>query len=457
MSAAHAQGGIWEAAFEAMAERRSGEPGWLAQRRREAFERFCALGLPTQGLEAWEYTSTKAIVDTGFSIDLGEGGADDQVTAEAIAQVRFGGLDSLALVFVDGCFRADLSDERVSGAAYVGPLSGALAAEGEGLESTLGRIAEDASRAFVALNTALFTEGALIRVPRNTTLDKPVHLIFVATESSQGARPVASTLRNLILVERGAEATVIESHAGPASGPHLRNVLTEVHVAEGARLRCARLQNEGPDAIAIHNLDAHIARDARLSAYQLALGGQLVRNEVWATLQGPGGECVLGGVYPLTARQHVDNFTHVDHAAPHCQSRQLYKGLLHGRSRGVFQGKVLVRQVAQKTNANQSNPNLLLSPGAVADTKPQLEIYADDVRCTHGATVGKLSENPDQLFYLRSRGMTLHDARQLLLRAFAFEVIAEIEGELGSGPVSERFEALLEAKIARFDIQGDTP
>ncbi len=442
-----------EADFAALLPRLSGQPSWLADARAEGLSRFKALGWPTTRLEAWKYTSLRP-VERGRFAHLGA--SPGALDAEALAQVRFEGLECFELVFVDGALREDLSSREAPEGLRACSLTRALAQGDDEALRPLTRIAAATdpgplaraplARAPLELNTALFTDGALVVVAPGADVAVPVHLIFVSAGGATG-QAGAVHLRNLIKVGRGARLRVIESHVSLSGAPALINAATEIDVADNAELRHLRLQAEGAEATALHNLDARVGRDGRFSSHALLLGGALVRNEAWVTMAGPGGDCALGGLYPLTGRQHADLVTHVDHASPCCQSRQLYKGILHDRARGVFQGKVLVRQPAQKTNAQQRNPNLVLSPGAVANTKPQLEIYADDVRCTHGATVGQLEENADQLFYMRARGLSLEDARQLLIRAFALEVVAEIAEIFKLDPVTDKIEALIAARL----------
>jgi Fe-S cluster assembly protein SufD len=447
MGAAVAELGSWKGVFDGLVERHHAEPTWMVTRREAAMSTFERLGVPTQRLEDWKYTSTRGLRKTNFMPGLA---LDGKIDRDFIDAGKWFGNDCDTVVIVDGHFKSELSSIE-AGSVEVVSIREALLNNNAGLEANLARIANE-ERAFVALNTALFSDGVYVRVPRGQSASRPIHLLCVSTDQDG---PTVNNLRNLLIVEEGASATIVESHIGAGSKETLTNACTEVRVADTGRLNLLRLHAEGAHSYGIHNLEVEIGRDATFTAHQVMLGTKLLRNEAWARLKGTGGNCVLGGIYPLTGKQHVDNFTHVEHIAPHCESRQLYKGLLHGRSRGVFQGKVFVHAEAQKTNAVQRNPNIVLSPGAVADTKPQLEIYADDVKCTHGATVGKLAENPTQLFYMRSRGLSLADARQLLLRAFAMEVTADLGSLIGVDKLTEKIEEMVVEKLASFDLEDE--
>ncbi len=440
----------YERAFEALEEERAGEPGWLAKNREQAWASFAAHGLPTTRHERWKYTNLRSLRDFNFAHPLtcDEG----QVTAQALEQVDFKELESIKLVFVDGLYRPELSTLLTSlpPRAVLGSLRAALETEPEAVEPFLGKVVDE-GRPFVDLNSALFVDGCFLHLPRGAALDLPVHLIHVATERASAEGAASAWTRNLLVLEPGSQAVVMETYVGPAGAPHLSDVVTEVIVSDNAHLTHVRVQDEGSSATAVYNTHARLGRDANFKTFSLSLGGALVRNEMIVSLAGQGGFCDLQTAYPLTGQQHVDNHTEVHHKAAHCDSNQLYKGVAHDRSKCVFQGLIHVYRDAQKTNAIQSNPNLVLSEGAVADTKPQLEIYADDVRCTHGATVGQL--DPKQTFYLRSRGMDLEAARLLLTRGFAVEVIDNLVDALPesmSKPVEERLTALLDARMSRF-------
>ncbi len=306
------------------------------------------------------------------------------------------------------------------------------------LAAELGQRVDAKQHSLAALNEAYGEDGAVLFVPRGADLHQPVHLAFVST----GSRPAASHPRVLVVAGEGSRATVIQDHVSIDGGVHFTNAVTELSVGANASLRHVLLQREEPGTFHVSNLGARVERSGRLSTHTLTLGGRLVRNDLAVLLADEGAECGLDGLFLGTDDQLVDNHTLVDHAMPHGTSRELYKGILGGRSRGVFRGRVVVRPDAQKTAATQSNPNLLLADGAEVDTKPQLEIHADDVKCSHGSTIGQL--DPDALFYLRSRGIGHRQALDLLTRGFAAEILERLE-------VPALGDAVGELLLARLD------
>jgi Fe-S cluster assembly protein SufD len=337
-------------------------------------------------------------------------------------------------------------------------LAAALEADSEAVRAHLGRhvrLGLDGGaapmrdqHAFAALNTAFTQDGAFIHLPEGKVLEAPIHLMFVST--AQGEATVSHP-RNLIVAEAGSRATLLESYVGPQGEVYLTNAVTEAVVGEGANLDYYKLQRESREGFHIARAHAHVSRNGAFSSNILSLGGSLVRNEVTTVLDGEGVTSTLNGFSLLEGRQHVDNHTWIEHVKPHGTSRELYKGILDGASTGVFRGRIYVHQEAQKTDAIQSNRTLVLSDDARITTKPQLEIYADDVRCTHGATVGRLDENA--IFYLRSRGVGLEAARQVLIQAFANEVLDLVKVEPAraqvEGIVSQKLEAGRRARGAR--------
>jgi Fe-S cluster assembly protein SufD len=376
---------------------------WLAALRDGAAEAFRAQGFPTRRQEAWKYTDLRPVAEAGFDEPLTMLD-DDLVLPPAHGTAR--------AVFVDGRFRAELSTLEGIGFAVSG-----LAAALPGLEGRLGALAHPQGQPLAALNTMLFEDGLVVTVPAGVaggTLD----LVSVATETE---RPAAFHPRHLIRLEPGASLTVIETATGPEGARYLHNPVYEIEVAEGATLVHARLQQEAPRAFQLATVYASVAAGGTYDNFTLNAGGRLVRNEIHTTLTGPKAACHMNGAQLLGAGQHADTTTFLDHAAPDCASRQTYKTVLAGKSRGVFQGKILVRQAAQRTDGYQMNQALLLSPEAEIDSKPQLEIYADDVKCSHGATVGEL--DAEQLFYLRTRGIPEARARSMLVEAFLTEAV----------------------------------
>ncbi|HXG53439.1 MAG TPA: Fe-S cluster assembly protein SufD [candidate division Zixibacteria bacterium] len=394
-------------------------PSWLEDLREEAIRAFAQLGFPTQKDEEWRFTSIEPIVARPFER---ANGVPWSPPAKEIFSLSFADPAFSRLVFVDGRLAAELSSLR--GAAQsveAGSLARAIADDHEIVRAHLGRCAGHRDRSFVALNAAFFEDGAFVHVPRGAVLEEPLYLIFV---SRGGERPAAVHPRNLLVCGEAASARVVECYIGLEAGTYFDNPVTEIVQEPGAVLDHYRLQREGANGLHVGEVVARVGRGASLTAHGITLGGALVRNDVRVALDGEGAQCVLNGLYLVDGARHVDNHTRIDHLKPHATSFELYKGILAGNGHAVFDGKILVHRGAQKSNARQVNRNLLLSDGAGVNTKPQLEIYADDVKCSHGSTIGQLDR--DALFYLRSRGLDLAGARSLLSYAFASEVVNRI-------------------------------
>lgn len=390
----------------------------LARLRREAFDRFRSLGFPTTKLEEWRFTSVAPIAEKVFvPATDGAGG-----TSDALAPWRLEAQDPIELVFVNGRWAPHLA--RL-GALPVGVEVGSLAARAtrgdELVEAHLGRYARWDTRAFPALNTACFEDGAVVAVARGVVLSRPIHLLFLVNPIGP---PLVAYPRVLVVTGESSQITLVETYAGLVDGTAFTNAVTELVVGENAVVDHYRVVREGFEAYHVGALHASLARHATLTSYVVTLGGGLVRNDPTVVLDGEGGECTLNGLYLVNGRRLVDNHTTIDHARPHSTSHELFKGILDGHGRAVFNGKIIVRPGAQKTDAKQTNKALLLSEDAQINTKPELEIFADDVRCTHGATVGQLDEQA--LFYLRTRGFSEQRARSLLIHAFASDVISRI-------------------------------
>ena len=401
-------------------EKHAHRPAWVFPLRKAGMARFAELGFPTLQHEDWRFTNLAPIVKLPFKPVFES--SSDGLTAEALAQFTFGRLDSIRLVFINGHFIPELSSTQVSqDGVKVKNLGAALAEDAPLLEKHLGRYAQDPGNPFSALNTAFFQDGGFVHLSAGKLLDKPIHLVFISTTTEAGA---ASHPRNLIVVEKNSKATVIESYAATVDNAYFTNAVTELVLDDGAALEHCKFQNESLSAFHIAAIHARLGRSSNLIAHSIATGARLSRNDIRANLAAEGVECVLNGLYLTRDEQLADHHMIVEHAQPHCNSHEYYNGILDGRSRGVFHGRILVRQPAQKTDAKQTNKNLLLSDEATADTKPQLEIYADDVKCTHGATIGQL--NDESIFYLRARGIGLERARRMLIHAFAGEIIERI-------------------------------
>ncbi len=411
----------------------STHPSWVFPLRKAGICRFAELGLPTPKHEDWRFTNIAPLAKLPFVrvTQLPE----SPLTSAQAAQLPLASIPGDRLVFVDGHYSEGLS-QRVSheDGVTVTSLALALADDPIGMRAHLGRGVGEVDNAFAALNAAYFTDGAFIRVSAGKTLKMPVHLLFLSTCAVAGA---ATHLRNLIVAERGSRATVIESYRGIANAACLTNAVTELVVNEGAIVEHCKFQDEDPATFHLATLQARLGRDSRLTAHSIALGARLSRQNIHTALDGEGIQCVLNGLYLAAGSQLMDHHMVVDHAQPRCDSHEYFNGILAGRSRGVFHGRILVREHAQKTDAKQTNKNLLLSDDATIDTKPQLEIYADDVKCTHGATIGQLS--PESIYYLRSRGIGLEQARRMLIHAFAGEIVDRIQ----CAPLREELDRLV--------------
>jgi Fe-S cluster assembly protein SufD len=398
-------------------------PAWLKELRESAIASFNKLGFPTTRDEDWKYTNIDPIVSTVFQPGGRIAKEATGVGMDEIFALSFSDPNSNRLVFLNGVYSPELSSLRgLSRGARVESLAGALRADDEVLHDHLSRYVRYREHSFAALNTAFVEDGALVLVHQGQVIEEPIYLVFVSLGED---RPIVSYPRNLIIVGDASQARIIESHIGTGSGAYFANAVTEIVGGEGASIEHYLLQREGDAGFHIGTLEAQLNRQCTLAAHCITLAGLLVRNDVHVVLNGEGSECTLNGLYLVDGKQHVDNHTEIEHCMPRAKSQELYKGVLSGNARAVFDGKILVHKDAQKSDARQTNKNLLLSEGAVINTKPQLEIYADDVKCSHGSTVGQLDR--DALFYLRSRGIDLAAAQSLLSYAFASDVISGIK------------------------------
>jgi Fe-S cluster assembly protein SufD len=423
--------------FDRLARGAAGEgPAWLRARREAAIARFAAVGFPTTRQEDWKYTSVAPIARQPFRLVAT---APESVPPAAIASFRFGQPGWSELVFVDGRYAPALSSlAGLPAGVQVASLAEALAAGGAPLEAHLGRHADDAASGFTALNTAFLGDGALVYVPDGRLVEAPIHLLFVSTAGD----PLAATHpRVLVVLGRASAATVVESYVALGDGAYLTNAVSELVLGEGASLTHYKVMRESTAAYHIGTTEVYQPRDSVLTSFSIAMGAQLARNGLNVCLDAEGAECTLNGLYLVDGSRHVDNHTAIDHAKPHGTSRELYKGILDGKARGVFNGKVVVHPNAQKTDAQQTNKNLLLSEDATIDTKPELQIFADDVKCAHGAAVGQL--DPQAVFYLRSRGLGPATARRLLTYGFASDIVSQIKIE----PLRAQLDALLLATV----------
>ena len=387
--------------------------GWLRKLRDDAFARFCEVGFPTTHDEDWRFTNVSAIAKTPFRLAT----TTNEVSKHDFDTWLLPGA-AYRLVFVDGRFVRELSSAASQKGVIVASLADAINTNPASLELHLGRYLNTERDAFAALNTAFLADGAFIHVKKGVVVEQPIHLLFVSTASDT---PTMTHPRNLIVAEEQSQLAVVEDYVSLGSAVAFCNTATELVAADSAVVSHYMLEREDTQAFNISTLRIQQGRSANVATHSVLLGGGLVRNNVHPVLAGEGAECLINGLFIGSGRQHLDNYMLVEHASPHCESRQFYNGILDGQSHGVFHGRIIVHKDAQKTDAKQTNRNLLLSDDAQIDTKPQLEIYADDVKCTHGATIGQIDETA--LFYLRSRGIDERSARKLLLLAFANECL----------------------------------
>ncbi|RIV17818.1 Fe-S cluster assembly protein SufD [Fibrisoma montanum] len=424
------------AAFRANEERLNGESkAPLHQLRRSALQQFERLGFPTIKHEEWKYSNVNSLIRQAFDID----GASSISEAD-MDDLQIPNLEGNILYFVNGQYKPELS-RLVSPADHVQITSfaDALKAEPELIDKHFARYADYQDNAFTALNTALANDGVVVRVPNGKTVEQPIILRFITDAREKN---IASQPRNLIIVGRNAEVTVAESYRTLGDRSSFSNAVTEIVVEQDARAQYYKVQNESDAAYHIGTTQVYQADNSHFYSATVTLNGNFVRNNLNIVLNGQHCEAFMYGLYMPNGRQHVDNHTLVDHAMPNSYSNELYKGILDDSGTGVFNGKIFVRPDAQKTNAYQSCKNVVLSPNASMNTKPQLEIFADDVKCSHGTTTGKLDE--EALFYMRSRGIPKDEAKTLLMYAFAEDVLSQIK----IGPIREYLEGVVQQKLA---------
>ena len=399
------------------------QPAWLTPVRQAGIASFADQGFPTLRDEDWRFTNVAPIAKLQFQ-RAGQVAANGAETA-ALAAAVFTQLPGPRLVFVNGFFAAELSRlPPLSGGVRIENLSHALAHDAALVKKHLGKYAHPGNNAFAAMNQGLFADGAFIFVPRGVNVTEPVQLIYLSSPRSSGETILP---RNLIIAEANSKLTVVESYISTGDVAYFTNAVTELLAGDNAVVEHVKLQDEAASAFHIATIAGEFGGTSRVNVHSFALGAKISRNNIRVKLAGEGLECVLNGLYLTKDEQLADHHMIVEHAQPHCASHEYFNGILDDKSKGVFHGRIYVHPVAQKTDAKQTNKNLLLSDDATADTKPQLEIYADDVKCTHGATIGQL--NPESIFYLRSRGIDTGMARQMLIHAFAGEIIERIQCE----------------------------
>ncbi len=400
-------------------------PSWVFPIRKAGLARFAELGFPTLKDEDWRFTNVSPIARLPFRPLFESSARELDSGALKELQLPFATLRCNRLVFVDGQFSDSLSTILPQQKGVVlGSLAAALAQDAAGLQKILASPGRGAPNPFAALNTAFFLDGAFLNVPAGMSVAEPIHLLFISTATEAGA---TAQPRNIIIAGKGSKLTILESYAGVADVPYFTNPVSEFVLEENAAVEHCKFQDERLSAFHVATQRVSLARGCNFISHSFATGAKLSRNNINTFLNGEGVECVLNGLYLTKDDQLADHHMVVEHAKPHCNSHEYFNGILDDRSRGVFHGRILVQQEAQKTDAKQTNKNLLLSDNATANTKPQLEIYADDVKCTHGATIGQL--NDESIFYLRARGIGLQTARRMLIHAFAGEIIDRVRCE----------------------------
>ena len=418
--------------FEQVREELPGQDvPWADELRRSSLARFGRIGFPTQRDEDWKYTPLRAITSKSFSL------ATAGSSLPAAADFKVPGLDCYQLVFMDGVLeQSGAGTAGLPPGLDVRPIATVLAEQPGFLQDYLDRSTGSSANGFTALNSALYQDGVVISLAPRVQLDKPLELVFVSSSGLSLAQP-----RNLVIAGEGSHGKIIERFLSLGDESTLSNSVSELFLSAGAEIDYYVVQTLSRSAYQVCGIWASQAQGSRFRCRTMTLGGALVRNDLRTEMNGPGAHCEMLGLFSLSGKQHVDNHTTMIHGAENCTSNELYKGVLDQRSRGVFHGRINVREGAQKTDAQQSSNTLLLSRDAEIDTKPQLEIYADDVKCSHGATIGQLDENA--LFYLRTRGIDAETARSMLTHAFVNEVLGQVDIE----PLREYLEGILGSQL----------
>ena len=414
-------------------------PAWVRDRREQAAKRFAEVGFPTTRLEDWRFTNVSPIAEAKYPVAHGP----FKQASSLIAGVNVPG--SVRLAIVNGEFVPALSELSTlpKGLKIAGLRDGARDGT-DGLEQHLAKTFNIDAHPFAALNTSLLDDGVAIFIARGAVIETPIHIVTV-TGSDNG--PVAAHPRVLVVAGENSQARIAHTFIGGAGAPYFTNAVAEVVVGEGANVEYYTDQRESDNAFHVANLQAHVSAKGVFASHAFLTGAKIMRHDIGIALKGEGADCTMNGVYLADGERLMDTHTSLDHAMPHCTSHELYKGILAGKSKAVFNGRIIVRIDAQKTDAKQTNRALLLSDEATINSNPQLEIFADDVKCTHGAAVGQLDE--EAMFYLQARGLTRPEARDMMLHAFAGEVIEGIRIDA----LREQIEANFFATLAR-DMAG---
>lgn len=402
--------------------------------RKKAISAFSSLDFPSVKEEEWKYTNIAPLLKHNFK----PASQAANLKKEDVSKFLFKGLNASLMVFVNGIFNEELSDIKAGSGITVENISSAISSNNPALYSHLGKYAEYGEQIFTSLSTAFIKDGAFIYIPDGKVAEYPVHILFISAAADE---KVLSQPRNLFVAGKNSQATIIEHYVSLDDETYFTNSVTEVYTDENAYLDHVKLQQESRNAFHIARMEVGQERTSNFRSHSISFGGSITRNDFNTRFGDEGGECTLNGLYMIEDDQLFDAHTMIDHAKPNCNSHEHYKGILDGRSRGVFNGKVMVRKDAQKTNAFQENNNIILSADALVNTKPQLEIFADDVKCSHGATIGQLDQ--DAMFYLKSRGIGIEAGRAILIHAFASDVVQSIKVQ----PVRDYVEEILTKKF----------
>lgn len=408
-------------AFKGLEEKTSSKfPQWFLAQRREAMSSFSSVSFPKLQDEEWKYTNIKPILDQAYTLDLEPQASPSQLTTKDLEVLLEKKIGEIRLVFIDGYYSNEFSKvpAQMDG-LVIESFQHAIEKYSDHLKPYLGQQANSKSDAFTALNSSFIHDGQFILVPRGKAFEKPIELIYISTANK------ISQPRNLFVSAENSKASVIETHISLGTEIGFTNSVTEIFLGRGAHLRHYKIQKQNKESFHMASNHVSCEEKSHYESYSFTFGSRLSRDNLNVTLKAEEAECVLNGLYLVSGSQHTDHHSVIDHIKPHGKSTQVYKGVLSGRSRAVFNGKIFVRLGAQKTDAHQVNKNLLLSEGATIDTKPQLEILADDVKCTHGAAIGELDKS--EIFYVRSRGLSEESARKLLTRGFANEVVETVK------------------------------
>jgi Fe-S cluster assembly protein SufD len=414
---------LYSAHFDRRGKSEAGKRAcWTRAIRQEAIDRFAQLGFPTPKNEDWKYTNVAPILKIPFEpAAVCRNGLTRESLRSAVPWI----VGANGLVFINGHYAPELSSPgSLAGGVRIGDLASAIRADRDLVEPYLAKVADYREHGFIALSTAFMRDGAFIFLPKGAVIQDPLHLVFLASAAEEA---FMTHPRSLIVASEGSQATIVESYLGLGDNCYFTNAVTELAMGEDAVIEHHKVEKESVSAFHIATLQVHQGRGSSFRFHSVGLGGSLVRNDVNVVLDGERSECSLDGLYLAGGSQHVDNHTRIDHVKPHSTSREFYKGVLGGKARGVFNGKIIVHPEAAKTDARQTNKNLLLSKEARIDTKPQLEIFNNDVKCSHGSTIGQLSQ--EAIFYLRSRGIGIELARSMLTRAFVQDLIDKIRIE----------------------------